>query len=33
LSDLFESLKVQIEKDCGYRIAAARLEIGGYGSK
>ena len=33
VSDLFDSLKEQIEKDCGYRIAVARLEIGGYCSK
>lgn len=33
VSDLFESLKGQIEKDCNYRIAVARLEVGGYCSK
>jgi Fur family ferric uptake transcriptional regulator len=32
-SDLFESLKGQIEKECSYRIAVARLEIGGYCSR
>lgn len=32
-SDLFESLKAQMEKECGYRIAVARLEVGGYCSK
>lgn len=30
VSDLFESLKAQIEQDCHYRIVVARLEIGGY---
>ncbi len=29
VSDLFESLKEQIENDCQYQIAVARLEIGG----
>ena len=33
VSDLFESLKGQIEGECGYQIAVARLEIGGYCSK
>lgn len=33
MGDLFESLKVQIEKDCGYDIALTRLEIGGYCSR
>ena len=33
VSDLFDSLKEQIEKDCSYRIVVARLEIGGYCSK
>jgi len=33
VSDLFESLKEQIEKDCRYGIVVARLEIGGYCSK
>jgi Fur family ferric uptake transcriptional regulator len=32
-SDLFESLKGQIETDCNYRIAVARIEIGGYCSR
>ena len=33
MSDLFESLKGQIEKECHYRIVIARLEIGGYCDK
>lgn len=33
MSDLFESLKGQIEIECGYCILVARLEIGGYCSK
>jgi Fur family transcriptional regulator, ferric uptake regulator len=33
VSDLFESLKSQIEKECGHRIVVARLEIGGYCSR
>jgi Fur family ferric uptake transcriptional regulator len=30
VSELFGSLKSQIERDCRYRIVVARLEIGGY---
>ncbi|HEY6768814.1 MAG TPA: transcriptional repressor [Candidatus Sulfotelmatobacter sp.] len=30
VSDMFEKLKAQVEKDCRFRIMASRLEIGGY---
>jgi Fur family ferric uptake transcriptional regulator len=30
VSELFESLKAQMEQDCRFRIVVARLEIGGY---
>jgi len=30
VSEMFESLKGQMEKDCRFRIVVARLEIGGY---
>jgi Fur family ferric uptake transcriptional regulator len=30
VSEIFDSLKQQMERDCGFRIAVARLEIGGY---
>ena len=30
LSDSFEKLKQQVEKDCRFRILVSRLEIGGY---
>ena len=30
VSEIFESLKKQMEKDCSFRILVARLEIGGY---
>lgn len=33
VSDIFDSLKAQIEKECSYKIAVARLEIGGYCSR
>jgi Fur family transcriptional regulator, ferric uptake regulator len=29
-SEIFESLKQQLQQDCRFRIAVARLEIGGY---
>lgn len=30
VSDIFENLKSQVEKDCRFRILLSRLEIGGY---
>jgi Fur family ferric uptake transcriptional regulator len=30
VSELFDSLKAQMEQDCSFRISVARLEIGGY---
>ena len=30
VSELFDSLKAQMEQDCSFRIQVARLEIGGY---
>ncbi len=30
VSDIFEKLKGQVEKDCSFRIVVSRLEIGGY---
>lgn len=33
VSDLFESLKGQIQRECDYEIVVARLEVGGYCSK
>ena len=30
VSDIFEKLKGQVEKDCRFRIVVSRLEIGGY---
>ena len=30
VSDIFETLKGQVEKDCRFRIVVSRLEIGGY---
>jgi Fur family transcriptional regulator, ferric uptake regulator len=30
VSDIFENLKGQVEKDCRFRIVVSRLEIGGY---
>ena len=30
VSDIFEELKGQVEKDCRFRIVVSRLEIGGY---
>lgn len=30
VSDIFESLKEQLERDCRFRIVVARLEVGGY---
>jgi Fur family transcriptional regulator, ferric uptake regulator len=30
VSELFDSLKSQMEQDCSFRILVARLEIGGY---
>ena len=30
VSEIFESLKNQMEQDCSFRILVARLEIGGY---
>ena len=30
VSDIFEKLKAQVEKDCRFRIVVSRLEIGGY---
>src|SRR5271163_5139194 len=30
VSDIFEQLKGQVEKDCRFRIVVSRLEIGGY---
>jgi Fur family ferric uptake transcriptional regulator len=30
VSDIFESLKNQIEKDCRFKIVVSRFEIGGY---
>lgn len=30
VSDIFENLKSQVEKDCRFRIVVSRLEIGGY---
>jgi len=30
VSDEFEKLKKQVEKDCGFRVLVSRLEIGGY---
>jgi len=29
-SRLFDDLKKQVQKDCGFRIAVARMELGGY---
>jgi Fur family ferric uptake transcriptional regulator len=33
VSDLFEALKGQIQRECDYEIVVARLEVGGYCSK
>jgi Fur family transcriptional regulator, ferric uptake regulator len=30
VSDIFEKLKAQVERDCQFRIVVSRLEIGGY---
>jgi len=30
VSDIFDSLKEQLERDCRFRIVVARLEVGGY---
>jgi Fur family ferric uptake transcriptional regulator len=30
VSDIFENLKRQVEKDCRFQILVSRLEIGGY---
>src|SRR6267142_1491853 len=30
VSDIFDKLKAQVEKDCRFRIVVSRLEIGGY---
>ena len=30
VSDMFDTLKQQMEKDCSFRIFVARLEVGGY---
>jgi Fur family ferric uptake transcriptional regulator len=30
VSDVFDKLKNQVERDCGYHIVVSRLEIGGY---
>ena len=30
VSDMFERLKLQVEKDCRFRVLVSRLEIGGY---
>src|ERR1017187_9054734 len=30
VSDIFEKLKGQVERDCRFRIVVSRLEIGGY---
>ena len=30
VSDSFEKLKQQVEKDCRFRVVISRLEIGGY---
>src|SRR6202451_3223822 len=30
VSDVFEKLKQQVEKDCRFRVVVSRLEIGGY---
>ncbi len=30
VSDIFENLKAQVEKDCRFRIVVSRLEMGGY---
>lgn len=30
VSDMFDSLKQQVEKDCRFKILVSRLEIGGY---
>src|ERR1700722_17432163 len=30
VSDVFEKLKQQVEKDCRFRVLVSRLEIGGY---
>ena len=30
VSDVFDKLKQQVERDCGYHIVVSRLEIGGY---
>jgi len=30
VSDMFERLKQQVEKDCHFRVLVSRLEIGGY---
>jgi len=30
VSDMFEQLKQQVEKDCHFRVLVSRLEIGGY---
>jgi Fe2+ or Zn2+ uptake regulation protein len=32
VSDSFEKLKPQVEKDCRFRVLVSRSEIGGYGS-
>jgi Fur family ferric uptake transcriptional regulator len=29
-SEIFESLKAQLERDCSFNIVVARLEVGGY---
>lgn len=33
VSDVFESLKQQVERECSFRIVVARLEVGGYCSR
>jgi hypothetical protein len=33
VSDMFEKLKGQVERDCRFRIVISRLEIGGYVSR
>ncbi|HMK30219.1 MAG TPA: transcriptional repressor [Terriglobales bacterium] len=30
VSEIFDSLKQQLERDCAFRIVVARLEVGGY---
>jgi Fe2+ or Zn2+ uptake regulation protein len=30
VSDIFENLKVQVERDCRFRTVVSRLEIDGY---